>query len=87
MARSLQSMLVKASTLGHSFNVVSEGDVLYCGKNPRDAFQIIRDLDEVSIDLVDEEGVFVDWAFIVPGDSEAYICDCNCDGFFDNWEI
>ena len=84
--RSLQSMLIAASTLGHFFKVVSEGDVLYMGKNPRDAFQIIRDMDEVMLQLVNDGMSTVEVAFLTPGEDE-YICDCTCNGFFDNWGI
>lgn len=84
--RSLQSMLIKASTFGHRFLVVSEDDTIYVGKNPRDAFQIVRDMDEVTIQLLDETGKPIDWVFLTPGEDE-YICACQCDGFFDNWVI
>jgi len=83
--RSLQSMLIAASTLGHTFHVVSEGDSLYTGKNPRDAFQVIRDLDEVTLQLVSDAGICMETAFLTPGDTDCYICDCSCDGFFDKW--
>jgi hypothetical protein len=87
MARSLQSMLIAASTTGHFIHVVSEGDTLYMGKNPRDAFQVIRDMEEVEVSLVNPDKTHFDWAYLLPGDTEAYICDCTCGGFFDNWEI
>lgn len=82
--RSLQSMLIAASTLGHTFHVVSEGDRLYTGKNPRDAYQVIRELDEVTLRLVSGEGICLETAFLTPGEDD-YICDCSCDGFFDKW--
>jgi hypothetical protein len=87
MTRSLMSMMIKASTLGKTFMVFSEGETLYMGKNPRDAFQIIRDMEEVNISLLSENGNPVDWALLTPGETDAYICDCFCGGFFDNWEI
>lgn len=89
MTRSLMSMLIKASTLGKTFEVVSEGDTLYTGKNPRDAFQVIRELDEVSLRLVNTDGSYFDWCLLTPGDTYAYICDCwaGPNLFFDNWEI
>lgn len=83
--RSLQSMLIAASTLGKTFCVTSEGDTLYEGKNPRDAFQIIRELEEVHLALLDNAGYMIDWAFLTPGETDAYICDCMCNGFFDKW--
>ena len=82
--RSLQSMLIAASTLGHTFHVVSEGDTLYKGKNPRDAYQIIRELDEVMLQLVSDAGFCVEVAFLTPGEDD-YIADCTCDKFFDKW--
>jgi hypothetical protein len=87
MTRSLMSMMIKASTLGHAFEVVSEGEELYVGKNPRDAFQIIRDMDEVILNLRNSNGELLDWAFLTPGETDAYICDCSTGYFFDNWEI
>jgi hypothetical protein len=83
--RSLQSMLIAASTLGHTFHVVSEGERLYTGKNPRDAYQIIRDMEEVTLRLVSNEGIRLESAFLTPGETDCYICDCSCDGFFDKW--
>jgi hypothetical protein len=82
--RSLQSMFIIASTQGFTFEVSSEGEVDYTGKNPRDAFQAARELDEVTVNLRNDEGEQVDWAFIIPGQDD-YMVDCNCNGFFDKW--
>ena len=81
--RSLQSMLIAASTLKHFFKVVSEGEVLYMGKNPRDAFQACRYLEEVTVRLI-KDSVIVEWAFILPTEDD-YMADCSCNGFFDKW--
>jgi len=78
-------MLIAASTLGHTFHVVSEGDSLYTGKNPRDAYQVIRELEEVTVQLIDDaKGLCIDWAFILPYEDD-YMADCDCNGFFDKW--
>ena len=82
--RSLQSMLIAASTLEHFFKVVSEGDVLYMGKNPRDAFQEMRGLEEVTLSLVSDGMSTIESAFILPLEDD-YMADCSCNGFFDKW--
>ena len=86
MTRSLQSMLIQASRLGNTFEAMAGGQILYKGKNPRDVFQVVRELERVSVIMLNDAGVTVDWAFLTPGDEE-YICDCSVDGFFDSWAI
>ena len=44
--RSLQSMFIAASVEGFTFDV-DDGE--YVGKNPRDAFQVARDAEEVVV--------------------------------------
>lgn len=78
--RSLQSMFIAASVEGFTFDV-DDGE--YVGKNPRDAFQACRYLEEVSVRLI-KDGVIVEWALILSTEDD-YMADCSCNGFFDKW--
>jgi hypothetical protein len=78
--RSLQSMFIAASVEGFTFDV-DDGE--YVGKNPRDAFQVARHVEEVVVTLI-KDGKIVDRAFILPFEDD-YMADCFCDGFFDKW--
>ena len=87
MTRSLQSMFIQASRLGNTFVAVcEEGQLVYKGKNPRDVFQAVRELEVATVAMLNDAGVTVDFAFLTPGEEE-YICDCWVNGFFDNWAI
>jgi hypothetical protein len=81
--RSLQSMFIAASVQGFIFEVGSDGEIDYTGKNPRDAFQACRYLDQAFITLT-KDGMIVDQAVIIPGQDD-YMADCSCNGFFDKW--
>ena len=81
--RSLQSMFIAASVQGFTFEVGSDGEIDYTGKNPRDAFQACRYLEEVTVRLI-KDSVIVEWAFILPTEDD-YMADCSCNGFFDKW--
>jgi hypothetical protein len=78
--RSLQSMFIAASVESFTFDV-DDGE--YVGKNPRDAFQACRYLEEVSVRLI-KDGVILEWALILPSEDD-YMADCSCNGFFDKW--
>lgn len=78
--RSLQSMFIAASVEGFIFDV-DDGE--YIGKNPRDAFQACRYLEEVSVRLI-KDGIIIEWALILPAEDD-YMADCSCNGFFDKW--
>jgi hypothetical protein len=82
--RSLQSMFIAASTLGHTIQIICGGEIDYSGKNPRDAFQAVRGVEEANVYLINEQGIVIDEAHILPYEDD-YMADCSCNGFFDKW--